>query len=103
MTPDSDAMTELEIALGRLLSLGVKFSSVALTAGLLMSLLAGAGPLSHAFLTAGVVLLIATPFARVLVSFVAYLLRRDWTFAVLTLIVLGELVASIVAAIRSRA
>jgi hypothetical protein len=28
--------------------------------------------------------------------------RRDWTFVVLTLIVLGELLASIVAAIRSR-
>ena len=102
MTPDRDAMSELETALGRLLSLGVKFSSVALTAGLLVSLIAGAGPLSHALLTSGIALLIATPVARVLVSFVAYLLQRDWTFAIFTLIVLGELVASIVAAVRAR-
>jgi uncharacterized membrane protein len=48
----------------------------------------------------GVLMLIATPVARVVVSSITYVRRRDWTFAVLTLIVLAELVASIVAAMR---
>ena len=45
-------------------------------------------------------MLIATPFARVAVSTILYAVRRDWTFLLLTLVVLGELIAGIVAAFR---
>jgi len=41
------------------------------------------------------------PAARVVVSSVAYARRRDWTFMLLTLIVLGELLASLVVALTS--
>jgi uncharacterized membrane protein len=51
-------------------------------------------------LAIGVLILIGTPLARVVVSTIAYARHRDWTFVLLTLIVLGELVASIVAAVR---
>lgn len=40
----------------------------------------------------GLLLLIATPIARVAFSAVAFLYQRDWTYVVVTLIVLGLLV-----------
>jgi uncharacterized membrane protein len=43
----------------------------------------------------GVLLLIATPVARVLFSVFAFLLQRDWTYVVVTLIVLGVLLYSL--------
>jgi uncharacterized membrane protein len=47
----------------------------------------------------GLVTLMATPVARVAASVLNYAHRRDWTFFVLTLIVLAELSAGIVAAL----
>ena len=43
----------------------------------------------------GLLLLIATPIARVAFSAVAFLYQRDWTYVVVTLIVLGLLVYSL--------
>jgi len=96
------APDNLEATLGRVLGIGVTLSTIALGAGLASALALGDSLLTMTLLTAGVVMLIATPVARVVISCLAYLRRRDWTFVVLTLIVLGELLASIVAAIRSR-
>ena len=92
-------MTDLERMLGRVLHGGVVASTVALVAGLIL-VASGASAAGMRLLGAGVVILIATPVARVAASTIAYVLRRDWTFMVLTLIVLAELVASIVAAVR---
>ena len=94
-------MNDLEKTLGRVLRAGVTLSTLALVAGLAAAAFSGGGALSTRLLTVGVLILIATPVARVVVSALAYLRQRDWTFALLTLIVLGELIASIVAAIRS--
>ena len=94
-TPDT-----LEATLGRVLGTGVRCSTIALAAGLVSALAVGAGRMTNALLTAGVLMLIATPVARVVISSIAYIRRRDWTFALLTLIVLAELVASIVASVR---
>ena len=94
--PEADP---LEITLGRVLRAGVVASTVALTAGVVAAFSFGTGPLTTFLLITGIVTLIATPVARVVISCLAYFRRRDWTFAVLTLIVLAELVASIVAAI----
>jgi uncharacterized membrane protein len=93
-------MNDLELTLGRLLGIGVMISSLALGAGLATALTIGAGAASTFLLTAGVLLLLATPIARVVVSSVVYARRRDWLFVVLTAIVLAELIASIVAAVR---
>ncbi len=99
---ERDQLDELERQLGRLLRAGVTLSTLTLAAGLIAAL-AGAGTgFASTLLAVGVVILIGTPIARVVVSSVAYALRRDWTFMVLTLVVLGELVASIVAAVRGR-
>lgn len=43
----------------------------------------------------GLLILIATPIARVAFSVVAFLYQRDWTYMVVTLIVLGLLVYSL--------
>ena len=92
---------DLEATLGRVLGAGVILSTVALAAGLASNLVLGGGWWTAALLKAGVVLLIATPIARVLISSIAYVRRRDWVFALLTAIVLAELVMSIVAAVAS--
>ncbi len=50
-------------------------------------------------MSAGLVMLMATPVTRVAVSVVEYGRQRDWTFFALTGLVLLELVAGIVAAL----
>ena len=96
----ADELAELEQQLGRVLRAGVRLSTIALAAGLLAWFVGAPAYATGALLAAGIVLLVGTPVARVAISTILYARDRDWTFTVLTLIVLGELVASIVAAVR---
>ena len=89
-----------EAALGRLLGIGVLASSAFLTVGLVLALIRPATRPQDLFLAAGLVLLMATPAARVVVSALTYLRRRDWIFAVLTIVVFLELLASVFAALK---
>jgi uncharacterized membrane protein len=95
MTVESD---RLERTIGIALRAGVTISSICLAAGLIMAIVQGPG-LADILLAAGVVILLATPVARVLISIVEYAREHDWTFVVLTAIVLIELMASAVAAL----
>jgi uncharacterized membrane protein len=88
----------LERIIGQVLRGGVVLSSVCLTAGLVLSG-GGAAPPAAVLLNAGIIVLLATPVSRVVVSTVEYVVERDWPFATLTFIVLLELVASAVAAL----
>jgi uncharacterized membrane protein len=92
-----------EAALGRLLRIGVIASSCCLAAGLVLALVSPRhglqGPQGE-LLTTGLLLLMATPAARVILSAFTYLRRRDWAFAILTLVVLLELVASVFVAFK---
>lgn len=89
--------SSLEALIGRVLRTGATTSSVLLGAGLALALVRpGAGAL---LMNIGVVVLIATPAARVVLSFVEYAHGRDLRFVVLTGLVLLELVAGAVAAI----
>lgn len=92
----------LEHNLGAVLRAGTIVSSICLGAGLLLWLAGMAGAVAAVLLQAGVVVLLATPVARVLVSIAGYVAERDWRFATLTTIVLLELFASIVAAYYGR-
>ena len=93
----------LEERLGAILRVGVYASSICLFVGLLLSLTApGLAALAGWLMTAGLVMLMATPVARVAASVVEYGLQRDWTFFALTGLVLLELAASIVAALVFR-
>jgi uncharacterized membrane protein len=90
-------MTRLERTIGIVLRVGVTASSIALAAGLIFSLLDAPG--SQWLLHIGILTLLATPVARVVVSIAEYAAERDWTFVALTAIVLVELLASAVAAL----
>ncbi|HYM25371.1 MAG TPA: DUF1634 domain-containing protein [Vicinamibacterales bacterium] len=92
------AATGLERAIGTVLRIGVTASSVLLACGAVLFFFS-AGPTATALLQAGIVILLATPVARVVVSVVEYIGDRDWTFTALTAIVLLELLASVVAAL----
>jgi uncharacterized membrane protein len=97
-TPGQPAATRLEWIIGVVLRAGVVISSVCLTVGLVLSL-ASVEPAASFLLNIGIVVLLATPLSRVIVSTVEYVMERDWTFATLTFIVLLELIASAVAAL----
>lgn len=95
---DRDNDAHLEMAVGRVLRWGVLGSSACLGVGLVLAL-AGTSPgLARALLTTGLIALLATPVLRVAVSMFDYLRDRDWLFAGLTLVVLAELAASVIAA-----
>jgi len=77
--------------LARLTSPGAAFPDT--LEALVRELGAGRG---RAIVTVGLLLLILTPVARVAACMVAFVLRRDWTFAVLTSTVLLLLLLSFV-------
>jgi uncharacterized membrane protein len=95
-------VNDIERILGRVLGIGIAVSTAALAAGLAIMAVPGGHVLAARLLTAGVLILIGTPVARVVVSTIAYSRRREWIFTVLTVIVLGELIASIIAAFSGR-
>jgi uncharacterized membrane protein len=90
---------QLEETLGRILRFGVHASSACLAVGLLLVMATTLGSVGATLMLVGLVALMGTPVARVAMSVVEYGRRRDWTFFVLTLIVLAELCAGIVAAL----
>ncbi len=98
MTPPSTG--RLERSLGRILTAGVLASTGLLAAGLVLQLL-GLEPRAASALTqAGLIVLMATPVARVVVSVIEYSLERDWLFAMLTTTVLIILLGSLIVSMR---
>ncbi|OLB62337.1 MAG: hypothetical protein AUI11_05985 [Acidobacteria bacterium 13_2_20CM_2_66_4] len=91
--------TRFEILIGRVLRTGVVTSIVCLAIGLPLSLAWPEPGAGARLLNIGILFLIATPAARVVLSTIEYILERDWPFAVLTSIVLVELVIGAVAAL----
>jgi uncharacterized membrane protein len=89
----------LEQTIGRVLRAGVVVSSACLGVGLALSLLDAAPGVSAALLQIGILVLLCTPAARVVISTMEYVSQRDWPFAALTAIVLLELLGSVVAAL----
>jgi uncharacterized membrane protein len=96
--PDDRGVNALERTIGRVLRLGVGASSVLLVAGLLLTPIDGAGRVSHIVLATAIIILLATPAARVVISVAEYVRERDWLFVALTLIVLVTLAGSVVVA-----
>jgi len=94
------ATDRLERWVGKILTAGVLASTGLLAAGLLLQLV-GVGLGTAAALTnAGLIVLMATPVARVVVSVIEYSLERDWLFAMLTTTVLIILLASLVVSMQ---
>jgi len=92
--------TRLERWLGRILGWGTAASAALLAAGLLVALSGAAPGFAASLSNAGLVILMATPLARVVASVGEYLLERDWLFASLTGTVLLILLGSLVVAAR---
>jgi uncharacterized membrane protein len=91
---------KLEAAVGRVLRIGVTTSSVCLAAGLVLSMAPQAEWLARLLLNAGLIILMATPVGRVVISVAQYAIERDWVFVVLTTIVLLELAGGVYTAVH---
>ena len=95
-----ESIDRLEVTLGRLLQAGVMSAAACLTAGLAIWM-SGAWPwFATVLLTAGLMILMATPILRVVVSLVEYARVRDWFFVSTTLFVFGVLVVTLTLALR---
>jgi uncharacterized membrane protein len=88
----------LEHAIGRVLRVGVMTSTVCLTIGLLLTLLDLGTHVAPFVLLFGLIVLLATPAARVVISIAEYIRERDWLFVALTLTVLLTLLGSVLVA-----
>jgi uncharacterized membrane protein len=95
---DKSANARLEMMIGEVLRFGTIASSALLAVGLVMTLTGYRSEFARLLLEAGLIILIATPAARVVVSVIEYIRERDWMFVVLTLVVLLALAGSVVAA-----
>jgi uncharacterized membrane protein len=95
---DRSANARLEVMIGEVLRFGTIVSSTLLAVGLVMTLTGYRREFARLLLDAGLIILIATPAARVVVSVIEYIRERDWLFVVLTLVVLAALGGSLVAA-----
>jgi uncharacterized membrane protein len=100
MIPDRKRLERLERNLGRLLVAGVALSAVALALGLALQLVEPGSTVSQDLLSAGFMILMATPMLRVIVSVVEYVLMREWFFMATTLVVVAELAAAVVYALH---
>lgn len=88
----------LEETLGGVLSLGTQATTVLLVVGLALLLWAPDARLGTLAVHVGLVVLMLTPVARVIVSIAAYVRARQWWFVLLTGIVLVLLIGSFLAA-----
>ncbi len=95
----TDPAVRLERLLGRVLHAGAITSTVLLTLGVLLTLTWPGSSLAGGLTTAGLLILIGTPVARVLASVLGYAAERDWVFFGLTLLVLATLGGSLVVAL----
>ncbi len=97
----SDIASErLERWLGRILGIGAMTSTTLLAAGLALQLVHVRPDAADTLTHAGLIILIATPVARVVASVVDFTMSRDWTFTFLTGLVLAILLGSLMVAVR---
>jgi uncharacterized membrane protein len=101
MSLDPGRFARDEALVGRLLGAGVSVSAACLLAGLGAWLAAAPPWLGDALLRAGLLVLMATPVARVIVSVVEAVRARDWFLLVTAGTVLLVLAATIAAAWRA--
>lgn len=95
-------LARLEVHLGRLLVAGVSVSAVLLAFGLTAWLSDPHRLAAVWMLNAGLIVLMATPILRVVVSFAEYVSMRQWFFAAVTLVVLAELSVTVLVALSRR-
>ena len=97
---DAPDTGRLERILGVVLRFGAVISTSLLAVGLILSLSSPSVPLGPVLMSAGLLILMATPVARVVASVIGYAAERDWTFLVLTATVLVILLSSLLVALN---
>jgi uncharacterized membrane protein len=97
-----DPLARLEHKLGQLLVTGVIASAVLLAAGLIFWLSNPGAPRAQSLLNSGLIVLMATPIMRVIVSVAEYVRLRQWFFVAVTLVVLTELSITVAIALSRR-
>jgi uncharacterized membrane protein len=88
--------------LGRLLVTGVTISAILLAIGLGLWLFHPNHAAAMWLLNAGLIVLMATPIMRVIVSFAEYISLGQWFFAGVTILVLAELTVTVLVALSRR-
>jgi uncharacterized membrane protein len=104
MSQPVDTRVRTERRLGNLLNAGIMLSALCLIAGLPLTelrRLTSANPAPHPLLHAGLMILMATPIVRVLISLVEEVRARNWFFALVTLAVVGVLSGTLIVAWRA--
>jgi uncharacterized membrane protein len=99
--PDA-ALIRLEQQLGRLLVTGVSLAALCLALGLVLFVRDHESAVAASVLNLGLVVLMATPILRVIVSMVEYVRIRDWFFVITTTVVLAELAWTLLFAFITR-
>lgn len=93
-----DGTAHLELMIGEVLRFGTITSSSLFAIGLVMTLAGYRVDVARLLLEAALIVLMATPATRVVISVIEYVRERDWIFVAVTLIVLLALAGSIAAA-----
>jgi uncharacterized membrane protein len=99
MMATDTADARLERVVGRVLRVGVRASTACLVIGLVLSLFLHPSSAGSTLMTVGLLILMATPVARVAASIAEYASERDWLFVALTTLVLLEIGAGVVTAL----
>lgn len=84
----------IEVILARLLRIGSAVAAILLATGMTAMFLSGSS-FASGLITAGLVVLLATPVMRVLAAGLVFLRERDWLFSLFCLIVLCSLAAGV--------
>lgn len=92
---------QVESVLGRVLGTGSALSTALLAIGLLLTIAAPEAAATAPILSAGLIVLMITPMARVLVATVTYARAGDWSSASMAGTVLLVLCGSVVVALTS--
>ncbi len=92
---ENGGVVPIEMILARLLRIGSIIAAILLAAGIAAMLLVGAS-FAPGLITAGLVVLLATPIMRVLVAGVVFAKEKDWLFALFCLVVLCSLAAGVI-------
>jgi uncharacterized membrane protein len=102
MIADPEALARLERHLGRLFVVGLTISASALVCGLVLFFTRPDSALTGVVLNGGLVVLMATPILRVVVSLIEYVRMRDWFFVLTTMVVIVELSVTLLYALQQR-
>lgn len=96
------AVERLQKIVGRVLRAGAFLSTGLMAVGLILAFTGSAASWSETLLRIGLVILMATPVANVVVSGLEYVAERDWKFVLLTVLVLLILTGSLAVALMQR-